>query len=171
MVKDLHGWFVANLRNLPPSTEASLQDFQNSAHESHAALTFRISMRDTLLCPKASFKPDWLQRGLEGSQGPGIFDCNCAREEKSLPLGHSAKLKFTCKYLSEQELARHGLTISTTVLPALSIIIRLVGPKPIWQIVCASSSSIVPLKISEIDPTSESLDDCDDLHRNHALTL
>lgn len=49
-----------------------------------------------------------------------------------------------------------GRTINVfpTVLH-ISAIVRVAGPIPAWKIVCASSSSVVPILISGVNPTSK----------------
>lgn len=102
MVKDLHGWFVANLRSSAPAAAAAAASTATSQVQinqgSPTSFTFRLQSPETMLCSKASFKPDWIQLGLEGSKGRGIFECHCELRIASARVEHEAKLKFSCMY-------------------------------------------------------------------------
>ena len=89
MLEEIYGWFVANLHR--PRTGPSAQRpprVSESSPDSEPNLTFTVwaetssSATKSLLCPHASFHPEWLKSwGRAGASR--LFRCFCRRLDNS----------------------------------------------------------------------------------------
>jgi hypothetical protein len=86
MLQDIHAWYLSNLKNAPKQQEEPVQttnrvteiSIESEKKADGLEIIFGVSLDrsgSSLLCPKASFGPEWLIDG-----GPQLFHCMCGRE-------------------------------------------------------------------------------------------
>ncbi|ERF76408.1 hypothetical protein EPUS_06966 [Endocarpon pusillum Z07020] len=134
MLEEIYQWFVANQQR--PRTDPTAQIPSRVSQpntESDPSLTFTVyaetssSANKSLLCPKASFHPEWLKSwGRAG--GSRIFRCVCRRPDD-----------YSSGDLHERQLGCALLTVS--------LIVRVAGRQPVWQLFVASSSLPGPISL------------------------
>ncbi|KAF4637084.1 hypothetical protein G7Y89_g988 [Cudoniella acicularis] len=91
MLQDIHEWYIGNIKNAPPKQPKRSREVETGATELHSAsegqleepeLSFSVFLNlsneipSRLLCPKATFDPEWLL-----TQGSRLFHCVCGKND------------------------------------------------------------------------------------------
>ena len=157
-VKDLHDWFMINLRSSSsqepsPSSEtiSVVKAATDRVAQVPSIVTFKVQQGGDILCPRAAFKKNWTQAGFD-AQGPGIWECWCDKRQESNDLNHQVGLRRTRKFWrSEAFLMQLSNGFLGPIVMDDSVLIRLSGPTPMWQLLCATTR-VRPILISEVNP-------------------
>lgn len=152
-VKDLHDWFMINLRSSSSQEPSpSLETISISSDpQVRSAMIFKVQQGGNTLCSRAAFRKDWTQAGFD-AQGPGIWECWCDKRQQSNDLNHKAGLRRTRKFCkSEAFLMQLSKGFLDPIVVDDSVLIRLSGLTPMWQLLCATTR-VRPIVISEVNP-------------------
>ena len=157
-VKDLHDWFMINLRSSSPvETSPSLETISvveaatGRDPQVRSVMTFKVQQGGDVLCPRAAFRKDWTQTGFD-AQSPGIWECWCDKRQESNDSNHRVGLRRTRKFLNLKTfLMQLSKGIWGSIVVDDSVLIRLSGLTPMWQLLCATTR-VRPIVISEVDP-------------------
>lgn len=103
-VKDLHDWFMINLRSSSPQenvpsleTISVVEAATGRDPQVRSVVTFKVRQGEDILCPRAGFRKDWTQTGFD-AQSPGIWECCCDHRQESNDSNHKVGLKRTRKF-------------------------------------------------------------------------
>lgn len=157
-VKDLHDWFMINLRSSSPQeTVSSLETVSvikattSRDFQINSVMTFKVQQGGDILCPRAAFRKDWTQTGFD-ALSPGIWECWCDKQQQNNDSNHKIGLRRTRKFFkSETFLMQIDKRISGNIVVDDSVLIRLSGLTPMWQLLCATTR-VRPTVISEVNP-------------------
>lgn len=117
----------------------------------HSAVTFKVQQGGEILCRRAAFRKDWTQVGFE-AQSLGIWECWCDKQQESNDSNHKVGLRRTLKFFKlENFLMQLGKGFPGPIVVDDSVLIRLSGLAPMWQLLCATTR-VRPIVISEVNP-------------------
>ena len=156
MLGDIHEWYLSNIKDAPKGPKrSSAVDSETTKLRSgpdqepkESELTFSVFLdlssetSSRLLCPKATFNPEWLH-----TQGSHLFRCVC---------GNHDDLECTCKIQTDPWYTKAcpRLIWRNAVLP-VSLLVHLTTARPTWNIHIFSKAynSVLSLLISNVPST------------------
>lgn len=106
MLQEIYQWFLENLKDRKPASppraesETAIAPPNSAPTLQESRLTFQVYAEvlddgePGLLCPKASFHPEWLEGNH--SQGPMLFQCCCKQNNALQEVGED-HLQLSCE--------------------------------------------------------------------------